>query len=309
MEYIIGVDIGGTQIRAVLADTAGNIISETHALTESQHGPYAVIDRAVEYIQRFQRSLPINARLLGVGVGCPGPLDPDTGVVFTTPNLPNWHNIPIKEVIEQKTGLQVKIANDANAAALGEWYFGGGKGYKNMVYVTISTGIGGGVITDGKLLLGRLGGGGEIGHMVIDTQEQKTWEKLASGTALKRIAKEQMQQNPHTLLHEITNIEQITAADVAAAAKQGDELAQQLMKQESFFLGIGFANLLHLYSPDIILVGGSVVTANPTLLDHARSVVQEHVIADIYTHVPIEVAHLGNRVGLLGAVALILEYC
>lgn len=307
MDYVIGVDIGGTQTRAALADRTGSIISQMHSLTKVEQGPEAVIEQVIEYVERLRVLVPSDGTLLGIGIGCPGPLDPYEGIVFTAPNLPGWNNVPVRDVIEQRTGLRVKVANDANAAVLGEWLFGGGRGYRNLVYITVSTGIGSGVIVDGHPLLGRRGAGGELGHMVLDARDSRSWEQLASGTALKMAAAETMTTHAHTLLHELATPQTITAADVAQAALRGDVVAQRLMHREGHLIGLGLVNVLHLFSPEIILVGGSVVTANPSLLKRAQSVVHERVISDVYRSVPIEVAHLGDRVGMLGAVALVLE--
>jgi glucokinase len=307
MEHIIGVDIGGTQTRAALVDCTGDIISQMHALTDVHRGSEAVIEKIIEYIDLLQGMIPANGTLKGVGIGCPGPLDPHKGIVFTAPNLPGWSNVPIRDIVAERTGLKVRLANDANAAALGEWLFGGGKGCQHLVYITVSTGIGSGIIVDGHPLLGHQGAGGELGHMLIDVREQKSWEQLASGTALKLAARDMMKTHAHTSLHQMATPETITAADVARAALQGDLVAQRLMHREAHLLGLGFVNVLHLFSPEIILVGGSVVTSNPSLLEHARSVVQELVISDVYRSVPIEVVHLGNNVGVLGAAALMLE--
>jgi glucokinase len=306
MSYIIGVDIGGTQTRAALADDTGHIITELYTRTAVDQGAAGVVKQVVHYINRLRDLVPPHEQLLGIGVGCPGPLDAATGVVFAAPNLPGWRNVPIRDMIWEQTGIIVKIANDANAAALGEWYFGGGKGYSHLVYITISTGIGSGVIVDGRPLFGYLGAGGELGHMIIDAKEEKTWEQVASGTALKNAAAAMMETHQHTMLHEFGTPETITAADVALAASKGDALAQRLMHREGHLIGLGLVNVLHLFSPEIILVGGSVVTANPSLLERARSVVQEHVIADVYRSVPIEISHLGSRVGMLGAIGLLL---
>jgi glucokinase len=306
VSYIIGVDIGGTQTRAALADHTGHIITELYTLTAADQGVDVVVEQVAHYINRLRELVPPNEHLLGVGVGCPGPLDTKAGIVFFAPNLPGWHNVPLRDMLEEQTGITVRLSNDANAAVLGEWYFGGGKGYSHIVYITISTGIGSGVIVDGRPLFGNLGAGGELGHMIIDSKEQKTWEQLASGTALKVAAAATMETHMHTMLHELGTPETITAADVALAASKGDAVAQRLMHREASLIGLGLVNVLHLFSPEIILIGGSVVTANPSLIERARSVVQEHVIADVYRSVPIEMSHLGNRVGMLGAVSLLL---
>ncbi len=307
MDYIIGVDLGGTQLRAVLANRAGEILCEQRVLTLADEGPAAVIDRIVGIIEYMRAELPADGTLLGVGIGSPGPLDPETGVVIKAPNMVGWDNIPLRDLLQDRTGLSVELGNDANAAALAEWYFGGGVGRRHMVYVTVSTGIGSGVIVDGHLLLGRRGVGGELGHMLFDPTTRQTWEQMASGTGLGRAAAQAMLANPESLLHTLATAETVTAAHVSNAAAQGDALAMRLMEHEAELLGIGFATLLHCFSPEIVLVGGSVITENPQLLDGVRRVARECVIADVYREVPIELATLGSQVGTLGAVALVLD--
>lgn len=307
MDYVIGVDLGGTYIRAILTNHTGHIYKHVRLLTEATCGPHAVIDRIVDCIQQLVAHIPPQGQVLGVGIGSPGPLDPFEGVVLAAPNLPGWKNIPLRAVVAERTGLSVELWNDANVAALGEWHFGGGIGRRHMVYITVSTGIGAGVIMDGQLLLGRAGAGTELGHTIIDIHGYRTWEDLASGTALAAAAAEAMARETHTFLHTIAQGRSVSAADVALAAAQGDAIAIQLMQREAELLGIGLVNTLHLFSPEIILMGGSVVMANPFLLEGAQRVVHERVLADIYRDVPIELAHLGDQVGVLGAAALILH--
>jgi glucokinase len=219
--------------------------------------------------------------------------------------MPGWKDVPLRNRLAERTGLLVALDNDANVAAMGEWLFGGGQGYRHMIYITISTGIGSGVIIDGRLLYGRRGAGGELGHTLIDSEHFTSWENLASGRALAVAAMVAMRQHPESRLHELATPETVTGANVAYAAEQGDKLAQRLMEREATLLGVGFVNALHTFSPEIILVGGGVVTSNPSLLEGARRVVQQHALADVYRSVPIEVAHLGPQVGVLGAAALV----
>lgn len=306
MKYVVGVDLGGTQLRAALADSAGRIYAEVRTPTEAAEGPDAVIGRIVACIDQVRASLHAEDVLLGVGVGAPGPLDPEEGVVFTMPNLPGWNNVPLRDMLSSRLGLPVELGNDANVAALGEWRFGGGVGKRNVVYITISTGIGAGVIEHGRLVLGYKGAGGELGHMIIQADGRLSWEDMASGTALGNRAAAAMAEEPDTLLHSLTTPKTVTAAHVAIAAARGDRLARQLMQRESELIGVGLVTTLHMFSPEIILLGGSVITSNPWLLDHARQVVKERAIAQVYREVPIEVARLGDQAGVLGAVALLL---
>lgn len=309
MNYVIGVDIGGTQIRAALIDEKGCIICRLQSATPLTAGPEGVLDRLEEYISQLRAMMPPKGTLLGIGVAVAGVVEHERGIVFVSPNLPGWTMVPVRDMLQKRTGLTVRVANDANAAALGEWHFGAGVGYNHLVYITISTGIGSGVIINGQLLLGRLGAGAELGHVVIEKRGRKSWEELASGTAIRAAAAAAMENNPHTTLHHLATSQTVTAADVARAYALGDQTAQELMREEAELLGIGLVNALHLFSPEIILVGGSVVTSNPFLLDQARQVVHERVIADIYRSVPILVAPLGDNVGLLGAGTLLLQEC
>ncbi|HMP42852.1 MAG TPA: ROK family protein [Roseiflexaceae bacterium] len=306
MRYIIGVDLGGTNLRVALADEAGGIVREVRRPTTADEGPPAVIDKIVAGIDEVRAALPDGSMLLGVGIGSPGPLDPFNGVVFNMPNLPGWEHVPLRAILTERTDLSVELGNDANAAALGEWMFGKGKGLRNMVYVTISTGIGGGVIADGRLLLGHHGAAAEVGHHLIDSTTRASWEDLASGTALGRAAATAMRADPDTMLHRLATPETINAGDVARAAAAGDRIAAELMDREGDLIGVGLVNILNLYSPALIVLGGGVAINNPQLLDRARHVIQQRAF-EVYRSVPIELASLGDRVGLLGAVALFLH--
>jgi glucokinase len=271
-----------------------------------EDGPDAVIGRMVECIAHVRAALPDGAELAGVGVGAPGPLDPYEGTVLDPPTMPGWTAVPLRDILAERTGLPVELGNDANAAALGEWLFGAGRGRRSLVYITVSTGIGGGVIADGRLLLGYRGAAAEVGNHIVDFTTGAQWEHLASGTGLGRAAADAMVDDPLSLLHGIATPEHVTAADVARAADAGDELARRLMEREGELIGIGLVNMLHLYAPEQILLGGSVLLHNPWLIERARAVIGAHAFA-IYHDVPVELAALGDRAGVLGAVALFLH--
>jgi glucokinase len=306
MRYIIGVDLGGTQLRAALADEHGQIYDEVRMRTAAEEGSAAVVERIVACIAQVRAALPQGGEPIGIGIGAPGPLDPYEGVVLNPPTIPGWEHVPLRAIVSERTGLPVELGNDANSAALGEWMFGAGRGRHNLVYVTVSTGIGGGVIADGRLLLGYRGAAAEVGLHIVDPIDLRFWEELASGTALGRAAADAMIDEPGSTLHGLASPETVTAADVSRAAAAGDPLAQRLMEREGDLLGIGLVNILHLFAPEQILLGGSVVIHNPGLLDRARAVIRARAHA-IYQGVPIELASLGDRVGILGAVALFLH--
>lgn len=306
MRYIIGVDLGGTHLRAALADDHGTLHDEIRIMTEGDEGPESVIDKIVGCVEQVRGAMPADGALAGIGVGSPGPLDPYNGVVFTLPNLPGWRNVPLRAILEERTGLSIELGNDANAAALGEWFFGAGKNRRNLVYITVSTGVGGGVIADGRLLLGNHGAAAEVGHHIIEAATCSSWEDLASGPALARAAADAMTADPSSLLHGLATPETVTAREVAQAAAAGDPLAQRLLDREGELIGVGLVNMLHLFSPELILLGGGVAVNNPQLIERARLVIRERAMA-VYRDVPVQIAALGSRVGLLGAVALFLH--
>jgi glucokinase len=306
MNHVIAVDLGGTQLRAALVSAEGRVVAHERTATLVAEGPGAVVARMLALIDRVRAALPPGSPLLGVGIGAPGPLDPFTGIVHAPPHLTGWSDVPLRAMVAEASGLPVELGNDANAAALGEWRFGGGQGFRNVVYITVSTGIGGGVIEDGRLLLGRMGAGYELGFMVMDPAQGTIWEDLASGTALAAAAAAAMPAHPASLLHQLAAPATVTGAHVAEAAARGDALAVELMEREAHLLGLGFASCLHLFSPDILLVGGSVVIHNPALLERARAVAYAHAKVDLYRQTPIAPARLGEAAGILGAAALAL---
>lgn len=306
MEYVIGVDLGGTQLRAALVSAHGEILAQQRVPSLVAEGPAAVVARIAALVGRVSVALPPDAALLGLGLGSPGPLDPHAGMVFAPPNLPGWRDVPLRDMVAAATGLPVELGNDADAAAVGEHRFGGGAGCQHLVYVTVSTGIGGGVIADGRLMRGRRGIGGELGYLVLDAAAGTFWEDLASGTALGRAAAMAMPEHPGSALHALATPATVTAAHVARAAAAGDGLAGELMEREAHYLGMGFASILHIFSPEVVLVGGSVATANPALLERAAAIAHARVIDDLYRAAPILPATLGDNAGVLGAAALLL---
>lgn len=305
MQYGIGVDFGGTQLRAALVGADGSVAAHERTRTLIEEGPAAVIGRIVDLVGRVRGALPAGAELLGLGIGAPGPLNPETGVVYAPPNLPGWYNIQLRDAVAGPTDLPTLIENDANVAAVGEWRFGAGVGTRHMVYLTISTGIGGGVIADGRLLLGRLGAAAELGAIYVDAERGLRWEDLASGTGLAEAATRAMPEHPASLLHSLATPDSVAAADVARAAAAGDELALGLMEREANLLGTGFASILHIFSPELLVVGGSVALENPGLLARSREVAYERALVELYREVPIVPAQLGDRAGVLGAAALV----
>ena len=300
MRHALAVDLGGTELRAAMVDESGAVLAYAACATDSRGGPAAVMAQMVDLLGRIEREVGIRAPV-GLGIAAPGPLDAVAGIAIAPPTLEGWHDVPLAAEMQARLGLPVRIENDANAAALGEWRFGAGRGTRHMVFVTVSTGIGGGVIADGRLLHGDRGLAAEIGHMTIDATATESlfggapgaWEALASGTALGRDATALAGPGP------------ITARHVVEAARIGDPLACALLDREARLLGIGFTNLLHLYAPERIIMGGGVAAGLDLMRDHIAATIRERALAP-YRNVPVIAAALGPQAGLVGAASLVL---
>jgi glucokinase len=309
---VIAVDLGGTQIRACLVEQGR--IAHRHALpTASERGIDAVIATMVETIE--QVAAAAGRTDLPVGVASPGPLDPRTGVIFEAPNLRGWYNVPLGERLAAALHAPVFVGNDANCAALGEYQFGAGRGVRHLCYITVSTGIGGGIISDGVILDGTLGAAGEVGHMTLDLSGPRCscgnigcWEVLASGTAIAAQARAAIEQGEPTSIPAVAgglSAGQVTAGAVAEAARQGDPLAADIMRRAGTVTGHGLVNLAHLFDPELLILGGGVMHAGDLILEPARQVFNTYAMPNYRRTCRIILAELGDDVGLFGAAALV----
>ncbi|OGP60602.1 MAG: hypothetical protein A2V65_02500, partial [Deltaproteobacteria bacterium RBG_13_49_15] len=256
-----------------------------------------------------------SVKLTAVGVGAPGLSNPEQGILFTSPNLPGWQNVPLMDILGKEFGKKTFLINDANAAALGELYFGAAKGARNFIYITISTGIGGGFVIGGKLYTGARGIAGEVGHMTIDDDgplcrcgNRGCWETLASGTALARAAKQRMKEGVRTsLLEDVDEIDKVTAEVIYKAAQAGDNLAGELIAQTGYYIGVGMANLINLFNPELIVIGGGLSHMGNKLLEPAYQVAGERAFGEAYKSVRFALAELGRNSGVIGAAMFALE--
>lgn len=242
MKQAIGIDLGGTELRAGLVDESGALLAYQRVKTDKFGGPESVVAQ----IQKLVVDVKGNNEVSAVGVAAPGPLNCETGVVLEPPTLPGWKNIELRRILAERLQMPISLSNDANAAAYGEWRFGGGRGRRHVVYITVSTGIGGGVVSDGRLLLGQGGFAAEIGHMSIAINgpmclcgQLGCWESLASGTALAKFAEEAVRECQSSLMIDLAHGGPIQAHHVGAAAEQGDPLALSLLQDESPLLDCG----------------------------------------------------------------------
>lgn len=313
--YIIGIDIGGTKCAAAIATKDGTLLQRESIFTEGGiRSPKEVLVRlttlAKELIEKEQISIKAIA---GVGVSCGGPLDTKTGIIHTPPNLPDWQEIAVRDFFEKAFGLPVRVENDANATALAEWHFGAGRGAKNVVFITMGTGIGGGLILDGKLYRGTNDLAGELGHQTILMNgplcacgKRGCLEALASGPAIARLARESMTYGRHKQVLALAGGKpsDITAEHVVEAAKMGDAFAIRILEEAGTYMGVGIANVIQMFNPEVVIIGTIAVHAGELILAPIRSAVEEYAwkrSRDVCRIVP---AELGDRAQDLAAIAL-----
>lgn len=309
--FVIGVDLGGTRIRAARLDLDGNIVAQRSALTGATAGPAVVVGQLAGVIEAVAGDVAPE-QIVGAGVGAPGPVDAASGVVLHAANLSGWHDVPLKQLLQQRTKLRVEVGNDANVAGLGEWRFGCGRGSAHFCYVTFSTGIGAGVVVDNKLLVGYNGGAGEVGHATIQADgplcscgNLGCWQTLASGTALAAFARLATAGDETSLIAGIAGDEPIAGHHVTQAARDGDPLAQRLVRQVGEYIGVGLVNVLHVYAPQRVALGGGLMDSFDLFEPHFRRVVAQRAMGS-YRGTELVRAELGERGGVLGAAALVL---
>jgi glucokinase len=305
MSTFVAVDIGGTHIR-VAAYEQDNVIPLTHQRTRSYAKEPGTFDRLVKAIElAWPKDRPVRA----IGMASPGPLDPQAGVVLATPNIPEWTDFPVADKLSQHFGVPAYLDNDANLAALGEWKFGAGRGHHNVLYLTISTGIGGGVVIDDRILHGYHGLAAELGHVTVladgpvcSCGYKGHLEALGAGPAIVRYVHEQMEAGAKSELNDTDNL---NAYDVAEAAKRGDALAKAAYERAGKYLGIGVASFLHTFDPSIVIFGGGVSQSGPLLFEPFETSLRAHVFYPRYLeNLVITTAALGDDAGLLGSLAL-----
>ena len=318
---VVGIDLGGTKVAAGAVSVDGTKqFPLHHELTHAEEGADAVSDRIARMIREViadacKTSGAKPADFLGVGVGAPGPLDRDRGVVVVAPNL-KWKDYPLAPKIAERVSLPVVLDNDANCATLGEWWLGAGRGTRNMVGLTIGTGIGGGLILDGKLYHGASDVAGEIGHTTIETQGRHCacgnygcLEAYASGPAIAERAREALAHDSESALHKKAggDLSQLTAQTVYEAADEGDELALEVVRDTARFLGAGVANLLNVFNPEIVVLAGGVTAAGDHLFEPLRTEVKRRAFRPAWNAARIVPGKLGTNAGVVGAVAMFTQ--
>ncbi len=306
---VLAIDIGGTKLAAGVVDGDGRILARGEVPTLATEGPARVLERIVGLGQDLVGTSGVPGGMIHrIGVGCAGPVDRLAGLVLNPPNLPGWTRVALVSHLQQAFGLPVTLENDANAAALGEFRYGAGKGARSLVYLTVSTGIGGGIILDGKIWHGRNDAAGEIGHMTLIPDgplcgcgNRGCLEAIASGPSIARRAREALTDGRPTLLRGVPNL---TAADVVRLAQDGDKVAGEVWEETVRYLGLGVSAAITILAPERVVIGGGVTEAGDFLFEPLRREVASRVKLVPMESIPILPAALGRDVGILGATAV-----
>lgn len=311
MKYGFGVDLGGTTVKIAFFDETGKMISNWEIPTvTANHGSQILPDIAASIREYRERNDIADSDLLGLGIGVPGPVSAK-GIVNRCVNL-GWGVFNISEELSRLTGLPVKAGNDANVAALGEYWKGGGQGYDNMVLATLGTGVGGGIVIEGQLLHGAHGAGAEIGHMVLNRNETAVCgcgkrgcvEQYCSASGIVRLAKLKLEEVDEA--SSLRSLEKITCKDIFDAGKDGDTVALSILDQYYAYMGEFLANVCNVVNPEVVVLGGGVSKAGSVLLDGLRPYFHKYVF-HAASNVEFALASLGNDAGAYGAFKLALD--
>ena len=310
---VIGVDIGGTKVAAGLVNAEGEILAQNRTRMLTTGTPSNGLSAVSTAIQGLFSDASLKNHIAAIGICAPGPLDPKTGVIINPPNLPIWHNYPLAEEMRRVYNVPVRVDNDANAAALAEGKWGAGRGYRNFFYATVGTGIGTGIILDGRIFHGKTGAAAEGGHMGIDRNgplcncgKRGCIETLAAGPAIARRARQKLEKNPKSVLWEMAggNIQMVSAEMVGRAHAVNDSVAKEVMRETLDLLAYWLGSIIDLLEPDAIVIGGGVSLLLAPFLDEIRERWRGACINPRPLDIPLVLAHYGENAGIAGAAAL-----
>lgn len=309
-KYVVGIDLGGTKINGALADLDGKVLSQYIIPTNAVEGEKAVLDRIISVINTVIKEAGKSVdEVKAIGIGSPGPLDSKKGMIIETPNLP-FENFQLVQPIKEAFNVPTYLDNDGNVAAIGEFMMGAGKGTENMIYVTVSTGVGGGAIINGKVYRGKTCNALEVGHTTIlpngprcNCGNYGCAEALASGTAIGRQAREVVDKGLDTSLK---NYENVTSYEVFKEAEKGDKVSQEILDTSLNYLGICIANIITNFDPEMVVIGGGVSKGGQIVFDKVQEVVNKRCFKAMAESCKIVPAGLGTDAGVIGAVALAL---
>jgi glucokinase len=309
--YAIGIDVGGSKLAAGLIDQRGTVLNRYFSQAHAEKEPEFVIE-AIEasYHTLLEQSGIAAGQIEAVGLGFAGNTNGPAGMVLISSNLPAWHNYPLRDVVAARLGRPVYLENDANLAALGEFHYGAGRGSQNMVYVTLSTGYGIGLIINGRLYVGQSGMAGELGHVVIDIGgpactcgKRGCVMAYASGIGLARMAEEQIRAGAKTVLRLPAGGRRLSGEAVAEAAQQGDQVALELLKTAGYYAGVGVSMIIQILNPERIVIGGGLTRIGRPLLDQVERAMVEHTQPQMLSPGILVPWQLGDDLVLIGAAA------
>lgn len=313
-KYIVGIDIGGTNIKAGILDKEGSIIYSCSIKTLADNGSEDVLNRISNLVSDMLNENKISKTdVEGIGMGIPGPVNSDTGVVNFCPNMKGWENLNASKKLEELSSLPVKVGNDVNVITMGETWIGAAKGYLNVLGITLGTGIGGGIVVNGKLVSGVSGGAGEVGHIKVEFDgklcgcgQKGCWEAYASATGLQREAISRLSVNKDNLLYKKLNgdIYSVEAKDIFDCAKEGDKFSLELVDFEIKYLSFGLAGLINILNPEVVVIGGGISLAGDILFDKLNEALKDKVLSVGLKELKILPAKLGNNAGVVGAAAM-----
>ena len=312
----IGVDLGGTNIVCAIVNYDGNIVSSLKIPTLANRGKEATIKRIMEAISKNIAQSTIDpGDVMGIGIGAPGPLDVKKGIINFAPNLPGWRDVPLKKILEDEFNIKVILENDANAAAWGERCLGAGQGVDNLVCFTLGTGIGGGIIIDGKIYHGITYGAAELGHITVNKDGPQCncgnygcLEAYSSATGIKNRIRNRFEEGVRSQFLNIDNIESIESISLRSifeSARQGDKLTSTIVEEAISYLGIAIANITNILNPEMVILVGGITNEGDKLLAPIREEVKKRAFYTNYKFLKIVIGKLGDNAGVLGAAALV----
>ena len=310
---VIGVDLGGTNLRTAIVNSDGVILDKRKEATQAVDGWMKVVARLIDNIKRqLEIGAQMGSKVFAVGVGAPGVILVDKGVVVKSPNFPDWNNLPLKAELEKALSLPVFIENDANAAALGEKWRGAGQNIGSMIHLTLGTGVGGGIILDNKIWHGADGMAGEIGHMTLIPDGRQCGcgntgclEMYASARGIVQSFREELEKQK---LHTAEALKEVTSEKVYQAAREGDAVARRVMKDMGRMLGIGIASLINIFNPERVVIGGGVKDAWPLFIGATHEEIMKRAFQVPAERTEIVPSSLGDDAGMVGAAAVALEH-
>jgi glucokinase len=314
--HIAGVDLGGTYIKTALVSLSGELIHKIEIPSEAEKGPDGVIENICNSIKLAAKESGNDiSSIKAIGIGSPGPLNTEKGIVCNAVNLPGWIDIPLRDKLQNSFGIPVNLENDANAAAYGEYWHGAGEGASIMVAFTLGTGVGGGIIIRGHLLRGSSDGAGELGHMTIvpngdicSCGNYGCLESYASATALVRRTKSKLNSGADSILSKwISEGKILSAKLINDAHLSNDSFATSCFEEAAYYLGIGVANVVTTLNPDIVVIGGGMIKAGEVIMKPVRREVKKRIFDRLSESLRIVPARLGNDAGMIGAAGLVIE--